>query len=438
MRFKNFRIGAIIRVVLILGFSFGGAILGVRGLWFTAGLMWLSAVFSAISLFRWAEKGNSGILKFFEGVRNKDYSISGLGLPKGKTFDELNENLIAILSELRTLDFELKESRYFPLQVLDALPIPVMVLSDGTFYLANAAAALHFNVKPSMPLQQLMATHPDMYAVIKFMVPGEKRPVEIITPDGAKIFALTKNRFITGGVDYTVISAQNIRSELDERESDAWQKLVRVMAHEMMNSLTPVVSLSETLLQTIREGETPLKNDLESALQGITRRSEGLMRFVDAYRQIARLPQPIKTEFDMAVWLKELVYTSELAPRPTFTSSEEHLYITADQNLLGQCVTNLLKNASEALTHTPQPEIKVVLFRDHLNRVCIEITDNGPGMDDEVAEKAFIPFFTTKIHGSGIGLSLCKQIIRLHNGDIHITSARPSGLKVSIWLPVGK
>lgn len=436
MRFKNFRIGAIVRVLFILGFSMLGATLAVNALWFTAGLMWLSAIVSSVSLFRWAEKGNTGILKFFEAVRNKDYSVSGLGLPKGKTFDELGTNLTAILTELRNLDFELKESRYFPLLVLDALPIPVAVLNENGFYMANAAATFHLGIKPGMPLQQLMAMHPDVYAVMKFMQPGEKRPVEVLTADGQKIFAITKNIFVTGGTEYTVISAQNIRTELDERESEAWQKLVRVMAHEMMNSLTPVISLSETLLLTLREGTVPERGELESALQGISRRSEGLMRFVNAYRRIARLPQPVKTEFDATAWITELVHTSELRPRATFTPPSEKIVLLADRDLLSQTLTNLLKNASEALEETPNPTIDIQLYRDHLNRFVLEITDNGPGMDEEICEKAFIPFFTTKPNGSGIGLSLCKQIVRLHGGDMTITANKPSGVKVHVWLPV--
>lgn len=437
MKFKNFRIGAVVRVVFILLFCMAGSALAVQGLWFTAGLMVLSAVGVSVSLFRWAEKGNSGILKFFEAVRNKDYSLSGLGLPRGKTFNELNENLTAILAELRHLDFELKESRYFPLQVLDALPIPVAVLSNERFHMANAAAGLHLGVKPGMPLAQVMGVHPELYSVIKFMLPGEKRPVEISTADGPKIFALTKNRFVTGGTEYTVISAQNIRRELDERESEAWQKLVRVMAHEMMNSLTPVVSLSETLLLTLREGDMPEREELESALQGISRRSEGLMRFVNAYRRIARLPQPSKTEFDATAWAAELVNTSELNPRPVFIPPSENIQLLADRDLLGQTLTNLLKNASEALAETSDPKIGVRLYRDHLNRVVLEVTDNGPGMDTDIFEKAFIPFFTTKPQGSGIGLSLCKQIVRLHGGDMSLESNAPSGVKVHIWLPVG-
>lgn len=435
MRFKNFRIGAIVRVLLILVFSMLGAVLAVNALWFTAGLMWLSAVVSSVSLFRWAEKGNTGILKFFEAVRNKDYSVSGLGLPKGKTFDELGTNLTAILAELRNLDFELKESRYFPLLVLDALPIPVAVLNGKGFYMANAAATFHLGIKPGMPLQQLMNLHPDVYAVIKFMQPGEKRPVEVSTTDGQKIFAITKNIFVTGGLEYTVISAQNIRTELDERESEAWQKLVRVMAHEMMNSLTPVISLSETLLLTLREGTVPERGELETALQGISRRSEGLMRFVNAYRRIARLPQPVKTEFDATAWITELVRTSELVPRATFIPPSEKIMLTADRDLLSQTLTNLLKNASEALAETADPKIDIQLYRDHLNRFVLEVCDNGPGMDEEVSEKAFIPFFTTKPSGSGIGLSLCKQIVRLHGGDMTITPNKPSGVNVHIWLP---
>lgn len=437
MKFNNFRVGAWVRVLCILLFSLAGSVLAVRGLWFTAILMWLSLAVSVFSLLRWAERGNSGILKFFEAVRNKDYSVSGLGLPKGHTFEELHGHLVAILQELRHLDFELKESRYFPLQVLDALPIPVAVLDGQGFHMANTAAAVHLGVKPGMPLQHLMGLHPELYAVIKFMLPGEKRPVEVITEDGTKVFALTKNRFVTGGNEYTVISAQNIRSELDERESEAWQKLVRVMAHEMMNSLTPVISLSETLLSTLDEGDMPERTDLESALLGISRRSEGLMRFVNAYRQIARLPQPAKTEFDAGSWISELIRTSELKPVPVFVPPAEQITLFADRDLLGQTLTNLLKNASEALSETPGPEIKVLLFRDYLNRIGIEVWDNGPGMDEEISGKAFIPFFTTKTHGSGIGLSLCKQIVRLHGGDISATSAH-GGLRVHIWLPAGK
>lgn len=438
MKFKNFRIGAVVRVVLILLFCMAGSVLATYGLWFTAGLMVLSAVAVSVSLFRWAEKGNSGILKFFEAVRNKDYSTSGLGLPQGKTFNELNRNLTAILAELRHLDFELKESRYFPLQVLDALPIPVAVLHEDQFYMANAAATLHMGVKPGMPLGQVMGIHPELYSVIKFMLPGEKRPVEIASADGPKIFALTKNRFITGGNEYTVISAQNIRSELDERESEAWQKLVRVMAHEMMNSLTPVVSLSETLLLTLREGDMPQRAELESALQGISRRSEGLMRFVNAYRRIARLPQPVKTEFDAVAWVTELIQTSELTPKAIFVPPSETILLQADRDLLGQTLTNLLKNASEALADTVNPYIEVQLYRDRLNRIVLEVTDNGPGMDEEVYEKAFVPFFTTKPQGSGIGLSLCKQIVRLHGGDMTLVAHKPSGVRVHVWLPVGK
>lgn len=438
MTFKRFRAGAAIRVFFIFAFCLAGSVLGLYGLWFTAGLMILSAVVVTVSLLRWAEKGNAGMLKFFEAVHNKDYSISGLGLPQGKTFDELNENLTAILSELRHLDFELKESRYFPMQVLDALPIPVTVLHADTFYLANTAATLHMGIKTGMPLSALLRIHPELYSVIKFMLPGEKRPVEVASSDGPKVFALTKNRFITGGKEYIVVSAQNIRSELDERESEAWQKLVRVMAHEMMNSLTPVISLSETLLLGMQDGEMPERHELQSALEGIGRRSEGLMRFVNAYRRIARLPQPVKTEFDAVGWLEKLTRTSGLYPAPVFVPPAEALMISADRDLLDQAVTNLLKNASEALADTPDPGISVFLYRDRLNRVLIEVADNGPGMDDEIYEKALIPFFTTKAQGSGIGLSLCKQIVRLHGGDMSLEPNAPAGLRVQLWLPLGR
>jgi signal transduction histidine kinase len=243
--------------------------------------------------------------------------------------------------------------------------------------------------------------------------------------------------FRLGGKIFSLISLQNIRSELEETEIAAWQKLIRVLTHEIMNSITPISSLASTLNELIRADQTSLRAqngeapdsipDILQALQTIQKRSDGLLHFVDAYRNLTLLPSPnfqifpirelfLRAEKLMQANIKErdILFESWIEP--------ENLELVADPELIEQVLINLQLNALQALEGRREARIKLSASLDSRGKVLIQVADNGPGIPEENLEKIFIPFFSTKEGGSGIGLSLSRQIMRLHNGTISVHS----------------
>jgi signal transduction histidine kinase len=236
---------------------------------------------------------------------------------------------------------------------------------------------------------------------------------------------------------YRLISLQNIQSELEEKEMEAWQNLIRVLTHEIMNSVTPISSLASTARDlltrfTTKASPDPAVNseimtDVESAVQTIEKRSQGLLTFVENYRKLTKIPRP-----DFQIFLiNELFQRIINLMQPQFNLknltiqkqiSPETLELTADPLLVEQVLINLIKNSLEAMTSIPQPMIHLLAKLDERGRILIEVTDNGVGIEQNVLENIFIPFFTTKEQGSGIGLSLSRQIMRLHGGTISVRS----------------
>lgn len=249
--------------------------------------------------------------------------------------------------------------------------------------------------------------------------------------------ALTANAFSVGGRDLWLLSCKDIGDVLEEKELAAWQKLIRVLTHEVMNSLTPILSLTETVAdRTERLAGTSADAALiHQALCTIQRRSEGLLQFVENYRRLTRLPAPTLAPVavdDMMKDMKALFPGSSI----TWRATPRGITIHADRAQIEQVLINLLKNACEATGDKLDARVNLSFFRRAGEGDHFVVEDNGPGMRPEVAEQAFIPFFTTKEGGSGIGLSLCRQIVRLHGGHIRMTSAEGKGTQVDFMLPL--
>jgi nitrogen fixation/metabolism regulation signal transduction histidine kinase len=239
-----------------------------------------------------------------------------------------------------------------------------------------------------------------------------------------------------GGNVRRLISLQDIQTELDATELSAWQDMVRVLSHEIGNSITPIASLARTaddMVVDLREriddrGETAeLISDIHDAIDTITRRSEGLMRFVKSYRELTRLPPPKKRQISLRSYFARLerLLAAEWSDRGVtlhMGAPAEGLTIAADESLLDQAIINVVRNAADAASAADDPQVWLDARLSERGRPVIEIADNGAGFDAEVAEKIFLPFFTTKADGSGIGLSLARQVMLLHRGAI---SARP-------------
>ncbi len=248
--------------------------------------------------------------------------------------------------------------------------------------------------------------------------------------------SLYATRFILQNEPLTLISVQNIQSELDEKELEAWQNLIRVLTHEIMNSITPIASLASTANRLLGNASTDLEKypeiresfrDVSQAITTIESRSQGLLKFVESYRKLTRIPKPefeivpIRELFNRVVPLMQAKF-DERGIRFTQSIEPETLEITADLNLVEQVLINLLQNALDWAGTKPNGEAILSAGMGNAGRPIVQIIDNGPGIQKEALEKIFIPFFTTKPDGSGIGLSLSRQIMQLHHGSISVTS----------------
>jgi two-component system nitrogen regulation sensor histidine kinase NtrY len=250
---------------------------------------------------------------------------------------------------------------------------------------------------------------------------------------------LSATAFQTEGKKYKLIAFQNVNEALDETESKAWQRLLSVMTHEIMNSVAPISSLSDTLknmLNNSREAVSsenrPAFEDLELGIDTIKRRSEGLLKFAETYRNLNK----ITTLNLKKVYVRDLFENLHLLMQPTLDQKnieleiilkDPDLMLEADTNLIEQVLINLIVNAVEAIKERPEPRIMLSAYYTTKNKTVIKVSDNGTGMPEELLDKIFIPFFSTKKTGSGIGLSLCKQIMMLHKGTIHVQSKEGEG-----------
>lgn len=242
-----------------------------------------------------------------------------------------------------------------------------------------------------------------------------------------------RNRPMEEMADELSDAMQGFRTRLLERnEMEAWQKLIRVLTHEIMNSITPIISLSETLSD--REVTEKNYNVMRQGLLTIHRRSKGLLEFVENYRKLTRLPAPVRRP----VSLRELLYDMrKLYPEPSIHINipTEDRTLQIDRAQIEQVLINLLKNAREACARMESPEIRVDVLPSSPWQCLLCVTDNGEGILPEVQDKIFVPFFTTKSSGSGIGLSLCKQIMNRHGGNITVSSTLGKGTRFTLQFP---
>ncbi len=323
----------------------------------------------------------------------------------------------------------------------DNVAAALLVLdAHGMVVGANRAARLRLG-EVAGPLQSLPVLGPDAARRLLDLPPGAREIVQLA--DGRAMLAQVAGFTVPNGGPHggrrRLIALQTVFGELDAVEVKAWQDLVRVLAHEMMNSLTPIVSLADSIAARLREQGTT--EDLAQATEAIARRGVGLMAFVDRYRQLADLPPPAKVKLKFA----ELIARIDLLMAPLMQAAEitylsrvdpRGLHIEADPNLLEQAIINLLKNALDAVRGRPGAAV-ALSARLAETELVIAVEDNGPGLPQGDVEAVFVPFFTTKPGGSGVGLTLSRQIVLAHGGRIEHARRDPHGAIFRLVLPAG-
>lgn len=444
---REFRWNVIVRVIAITALSIFLAYVVTNKEWFFTPLV-ISILIALLiwNLIYYIERTNKDLTYFILSIKQGGFTSSFSDNQRGRNFKKLTQAFNDVIEEFQKLNIQ-KESHYQYLKMLtESMPIGVISLDpDGKVQLTNPAARSLLNLVRLSHVDDLKKVSARLYETINMLKSGERQTIRTVI--GEKEFQLSaqSHELIIGNAGHKIIVIQDLKSELEDKEVDAWQKLIRVLTHEIMNSVTPIVSLTEamnSLLTDQKGGHRELieldeedKKDLFGSLKTIENRSRGLLKFVNAYKDFTKTPDlkftriDLRETIDKVVGLMDGSDQSIIWQRPGF-----HVYVKADPDWMEQVLINVVKNAIEATTDNANRKVTISV-RGSEKFVNVFVTDNGIGMDHETLEKAFIPFFTTKKTGTGIGLSLSRQILKLHNGNLTLSSQPGEGTQAVLSLP---
>lgn len=439
MNLKNFRLNILIRVMLMMAFTLALAYVLVRTGWFfTPLVLGILLLLTVISLIRYAEKTNAELTHFLLSIKQSGFTNIFKGTEKGANQAALSRAFNEVIDEFRKISIE-KESQYQYLRTLNE-NIGVSILSftsDGMVELANPAAKNLLKKPYIRRIQDIELIDPLLYKTITTMHSGERQVIKAFIRDEMVQLSVQVKDFILQEKNFRLVLLQNIHIELEQKEVEAWQNLISVLTHEIMNSVTPIASLSTAVNDLLSHEEAEElsaedKQDMLTSLQTIENRSKGLLKFVNAYKTFAKTPEVRIGEVNIAAVVERLEFL--LGPDLQKSGIElqvdlksRELKARADHELLEQVLINLLKNAIEVLEGKEDGRIILSARRAGARKIVISIEDNGPEIPKDVLDRIFIPFFTTKKKGTGVGLSFARQIMKLHNGSISVQSEKGKG-----------
>lgn len=411
---------------------------------FSLGVLWLLQI---ILLIYYVNKTNRDLLLFLQSFEFKDDTLSfnkRKKLPFKPLYDEFNR----IIESFRNVKLEKEmEHQYFQYSIKHVDTGLISFDQDGKVEVLNEAAKRLLGLEYAQNIHVLDRVKAGLTEQCMQLSPGKKDMVKIVRKHEILSLSMRAAEFKMQQKHIKLISFHNIKTELDEQELDSWQKLIRVLTHEIINSVSPITLLSSTLVKMFEEDGEPKKlTDLDEVqienalkgLQAINKRSKGLSRFVESYKSLTKIPQPVITRikvsdlFGQMLMLLEKVIDSSNATIE-YGCLPKHLEIDVDEKLIEQVLINLVKNALEAGADSVDFTIKLKAY-EVSGKTKIDVTDNGPGISLDVIDNIFVPFYTTKKEGSGIGLSLSRQILRKHSGNLEVISIEGAGTTFVITL----
>jgi nitrogen fixation/metabolism regulation signal transduction histidine kinase len=411
--------------------------LGMPGLGAARLLAALICLGTIIGLWRFVQQTNVELARFLEAVRFGDYSQSFAHRHEGSGFGEFGEALDQGIQRLREERHRLSDDSRFYEAVLDDAPIALLTIDEkGRVELANKAAR-RLLVRHKGVRVEDFAEYGDAFArSLEDGAVGSPRLVPLMidnAPQTAMISAAVVHRL---GSAVRAVAVQPIQGELNAVEIAAQSDLIRVLTHEIMNSMTPVTSLAQSAAELMEEadkGQDPAVSDARAAVETLSRRASGVMHFVESYRQISRTPEVRRKLFEVSGWAREIEALFRASGsigdvELRLTIEPERLMMDADPDLLYQVLINLLRNAAEAASaHSDAPKVSLSFTLTQGGRTQIEVGDNGPGVPEALQNDVFLPFFTTKASGTGVGLSLARQVVLAHRGSITLLKSESGG-----------
>lgn len=443
MTFKNFYLNSIFRVILLtLSIFVFFYLLLSKNYLLAPVLIGIFIIFQVVSLIRYINKTNRDLAGFLESIRFSEFTRTFQNEGYGASFDELNKAFNDVIRDFQQVRSEKEEHFHYLQSIVQNIDVSIIAYTkDGEVEMVNKAAKKLFQINSLKNVHALETLSKELVDTLINIKAGQNALVKVQDEDDILQLAVYATELKIKTKQITLATIKNIQNVLEEQETEAWQKLIRVLTHEIMNSITPIASISSTIEMMLKQSEEAMDkesiDEMQQAIQTINRRSTGLLHFVNTYRNLTKIPKPIFKISSIKTLLKniELLMEEEMEKKNiafSISVMPENIDISLDEQLIEQVLINLLKNAIHAVEGRPSPTIEVKAFFNKRGRVTVQVIDNGVGILKEVIDKIFIPFFTTKPTGSGIGLSLSKQIIRLHNGSITASSEPEIGTTFTI------
>jgi len=433
---RIFAVGLSWRVVVLV-LSLAGLVYAAvePGLHAVTILAWLACVGLIANLWAYVQRTNMELARFVEALTYGDFAATFGHKREGFGFEQLGQAMNLAVAKLREERARSQDTNRTLAAMLDEVPTPLLTLDvEGNVTLTNKAARRMFSQHKATRIEDMAAYGARFADDLARAAVGERRTTQLMIEETPQTAALSVAEVRQpGGAPLRLLAVQPIQGELDQVEMNAWRDLVRVLTHEIMNSVTPITSLAKTAAEIVAEvddGRDPALADARAAIETVARRADGVMHFVQTYRQISRSPPLRKQAVPVPGLFEELARLFRADwPNVGLAVAVEpaNLELYADPDLVAQVVINLMRNAAEAAAdHAPSPRVALRGHRNRLGRTVVEVEDNGPGVPADKAAEIFLPFFTTKAQGTGVGLSLARQIVLAHGGSLAYQPA-PNG-----------
>lgn len=437
MLLRNFRVNCIIRVVfLLLTMLLSLWLIFVHHYYFS-GLIVIAFLFiQTFDLIQYVERTNIKIARLVSAIDNEDFSLQFYENRKGDSFRELVQALNKVVERFGETRKAKEEAFQFLQSMMDHTPVSILVFDkQGQVEFCNRAIIQLLGVKSMANIEELREKHFELFQTLRDLGHEETRNFRLKKEAGLENLSIRATRFGLYGKVLTLVSMQNIHNELEGREMESWQKLMRVLTHEIMNSVTPISSLAETTAGLLEKQDFATREESLRALRTIQKRGEALLEFTRTYRSVTKLPQPHFEEVDCRLLLESVRALMEQAAGEAgaviHIEVVEEIKLFADPGLLEQVLINLVLNALDAVRSHKNKDIllKALLQK---GRSILTVEDQGEGIASTHIDKVFVPFFTTKEEGSGVGLSISRQLIRSMGGQIRLYSEEGKGTQVQL------
>ncbi|MEL7585130.1 MAG: ATP-binding protein [Prolixibacteraceae bacterium] len=435
---KSYLLNILFRILLIMlgSFGIGASVFSGQSLLINAVLS-LFMIVLVVNLIHYQNKINEQINYFFEAVKNEDFSLIYPAFKGDKILEKLNRNLNNVNKQIQQIKINNQQQEQYFRALLDHVGTGILTFDERGFVIhANSYVKRLLGMEQFTHLKQIEKVDIQLANMLRQIQQHEQKLITFNGKSGQINMLVKATAFKSKHQQLMLLSIQDINQELDEKELDSWLRLIRVLTHEIMNSIAPVTSLSESLSSYyMKDGKVISKEDvnekiIQNTIRGldiIKEQGKGLIHFVELYRKFTRLPTPEKKPVDVDQLLEKTVMLNQTGLtdagiKYSIRIRGTDLHIMADENLISQVLNNLLKNAVEALADRADGEIELIAGMNDRGLAEILVKDNGPGIPPDLINEVFVPFFTTRPNGNGIGLSLSRQIMRLHGGSLKVHS----------------